>query len=102
MRNHIIYTAVILLQAVSGDQLEAEETPKREGRQFFVTTTTATTTLSTIKFCWVQTATATGVYRCKRDARLMKYTDQHSITNTQPLFCFSVLLTRRLSTFLII
>merc|ERR550525_428777 len=79
MRNHIIYTAVILLHAVLGDQIQAEETPKKEGRQFFVTTTTSTTTLSTIKFCWVQTATATGVYRCKRDARLMNFIDEKTV-----------------------
>ena len=104
MKNHTVYIFVILLHAVFGDQIEAEKdqwvslklspefiwlsvpSRKREGRQFFVTTTTATTTLSTIKFCWVQTATATGVYRCKRDARLKKYVDQQSLLTYQSSF----------------
>merc|ERR1719273_2344722 len=79
MKNHTIYICIILLHAVFGDQIEDAKDPKREGRQFFVTTTTATTTLSTIKFCWVQTATATGVYRCKRDARLMNFIDEKTL-----------------------
>merc|ERR1711997_731815 len=79
MKNHKLYIFVILIHAIFGDEIEEEKELKQEGRQFFVTTTTATTTLSTIKFCWVQTATATGVYRCKREARMMNFIDEKTV-----------------------
>ena len=118
MKNHKLYIFVILIHAILGDEIEEEKdlwvylqhstvlillsdlSSKPEGRQFFVTTTTSTTTLSTIKFCWVQTATATNIYRCKRDASVMKYVDQNSKPTLSLNISYSALLMRRPLTYL--
>merc|ERR1719266_2405594 len=71
---------IILLVLCTGAAIssEVQKEIQRRGKIFLVTTTTSTSILSSVTFCWVSSETLVGQCRRKRRAR-----EQFGVTKTE-------------------